>query len=147
VETLELKTAFQEAKRPEVTQEVTRGAFRLLIGLGYAPLTEVTLPNGRRADLMALGAKGEFVIVEVKSSFEDFRVDRKWGEYAPFCDRFYFSVSPDFPLHVLPPDVGLIVADRFGGEVLAESPVQILAPPRRRALTLAFARLAALRTA
>jgi hypothetical protein len=60
---------------------VTRGAARLLIDLGYAPLAEVTLPNGRRADLMALGPKGDILIVEVKSGLEDFRVDRKWGEY------------------------------------------------------------------
>src|SRR5437762_539390 len=40
--------------RPETTGLVTRGAGRFLVSLGYAPLAEVTLPNGRRADLMAL---------------------------------------------------------------------------------------------
>ena len=70
--------------RPEITTNVTRGAARLLTDLGYAPLAEVTLPNGRRADLMALGRKGEIAIVEVKSSLEDFRVDRKWHEYLPY---------------------------------------------------------------
>ena len=69
--------------RPETTQAVTRGAARLLVDLGYAPLAEVTLPNGRRADLMALGPKGDIVIVEVKSGLDDYRVDRKWGEYGP----------------------------------------------------------------
>ena len=33
--------------RPETTATVTRGAARLLVALGYAPLSEVTLPNGR----------------------------------------------------------------------------------------------------
>lgn len=131
--------------RPEVTTEVTRGAARLLVGLGFAPLAEVVLPNGRRADLMALGPRGEVVIVEVKSSLEDYRVDRKWGEYAPWCERFYFAVSPDFPRHILPEGLGLIVADGFGGAVLAESPAIPMAPARRKALTLAFARLAAMR--
>lgn len=131
--------------RPEVTTEVTRGAARLLIGLGFAPLAEVVLPNGRRADLMALGPRGEVVIVEVKSSLEDYRVDRKWGEYAAYCERFYFAVAPEFPRHILPDGPGLIVADAFGGAVLTESLHIPMAPARRKALTLAFARLAAMR--
>ena len=131
--------------RPEITLDVTRGAARLLIGLGFAPLAEVALPNGRRADLMALGPKGEVVIVEVKSSLEDYRVDRKWGEYAPYCERFYFAVSPEFPREILAEGPGLIVADGFGGAVLVESPHIPLAPARRKALTLAFGRLAAMR--
>jgi len=132
-------------RRPETTLEVTRGAARLLIGLGFAPLAEVVLPNGRRADLMALGPRGEVMIVEVKSSLEDYRVDRKWREYAPYCERFYFAVSPEFPREILAEGPGLIVADSFGGAILIESPPLQMAPARRKALTLAFARLAALR--
>lgn len=140
-----LETAVRELRRPDVTLEVTRGAARLLVGLGFAPLAEVSLPNGRRADLMAIGPKGEILIVEVKSSYEDFRVDRKWGEYAPYCEQFYFAVAPDFPRHILPEGPGLVIADGFGGAILTDSPVTPLAPARRKALTLAFARLAALR--
>ncbi|WP_374659948.1 DNA repair putative endonuclease MmcB [Phenylobacterium sp.] len=133
--------------RPEITANVTRGAARLLVDLGYAPLTEVTLPNGRRADLMALSAKGELVIFEVKSGIEDYRVDRKWHEYLPYCDRFAFAVAPEFPREILPEEPGLIVCDGFGGAVLREAPVSPLAPARRKALTIAFARLAAMRAA
>lgn len=133
--------------RPQITQNVTRGAARLLADLGYAPLTEVVLPNGRRADLMALGPRGELVIVEVKSSLEDYRVDRKWGEYLPYCDRFAFAVAPEFPREILPEEPGLIVCDGFGGAVLREAPVTPLAPARRKALTIAFGRLAAMRAA
>jgi hypothetical protein len=133
--------------RPEITTSVTRGAARLLTALGYAPLAEVTLPNGRRADLMALGPKGEIFIVEVKSGIEDFRVDLKWPEYRPYCDAFAFAVAPEFPREVLPDEPGLIVADGFGGAILREATVEPLAGARRKALTLAFARLAALRAA
>ena len=133
--------------RPEITANVTRGAARLLVDLGYAPLTEVTLPHGRRADLMALSAKGELVIFEVKSGIEDYRVDRKWHEYLPYCDRFAFAVAPEFPREILPEEPGLIVCDGFGGAVLREAPVSPLAPARRKALTIAFARLAAMRAA
>ena len=131
--------------RPETTSVVTRGAARLLVALGYAPLAEVCLPNGRRADLMALGPRGEIAIAEVKSCHEDYRVDRKWGEYLPYCDAFYFAVAPEFPRELLPQEPGLIVADGFGGAVLRPPPSTPLAPARRKALTLAFARLAAFR--
>lgn len=131
--------------RPEATLTVTRGAARLLQALNYAPLLEVGLPNGRRADVMAVGPRGEIAIVEVKSSIEDYRVDRKWGDYLDYCDAFYFAVAPEFPREILAEGTGLIVADGFGGAVLAEAPLSPLAGARRKALTLAFARLAATR--
>lgn len=132
--------------RPQTTLSVTRGAARLLIDMGYAPLLEVCLPNGRRADVMAIGSRGDIVICEVKSGIEDYRVDRKWGEYAPFCDAFFFAVAPEFPSDVLPDHPGLIVADGFGGAVVREAPSTPLAPARRKALTVAFARLGAMRS-
>lgn len=131
--------------RPETTLGVTRGTARLMADLGYAPLLEVGLPNGRRADVMALGPRGEIVICEVKSGLEDYRCDRKWAEYGPFCDAFYFAVAPEFPQEILDDACGLIVADGFGGAVLREATRTPLAPSRRKALTLAFARLGALR--
>ena len=133
--------------RPETTAAVTRGAARFLTALGYAPLTEVCLPNGRRAEIMAVGRKGEILIVEVKSSLEDFRTDQKWADYRPYCDAFAFAVAPEFPREVLPEEPGLIVADGFGGEILRDASAVPLAGARRKALTLAFARLAALRAA
>lgn len=132
--------------RPQTTGVVTRGAARLMIALGYAPLLEVGLPNGRRADVMALGPKGQIAICEVKSGIEDFRTDRKWGEYLPYCDAFYFAVSSEFPQDILPSEPGLIVADGFGGAVIRPAPDAGLAPARRKALTVAFARLAAWRS-
>lgn len=132
--------------RPETTLSVTRGAARLMVDLGYAPLLEVGLPNGRRADVMAIGPRGDIVICEVKSGLDDYRVDRKWGEYGPFCDAFYFAVAPEFPSDILPDHPGLIVADGFGGAVVRDAPLAPLAPARRKALTIAFARLGAMRT-
>ena len=132
--------------RPETTLSVTRGAARLMADMGYAPLLEVGLPNGRRADVMALGPRGDIVICEVKSGIEDYRVDRKWGEYGPYCDAFYFAVAPEFPADILPDEPGLIVADGFGGAVVRDATPAPLAPARRKALTIAFARLGAMRT-
>ena len=125
--------------------EIVRGVQRMFAELGLASLTEVTLASGRRADVMAVGAKGEIVIVEVKSCLQDFRTDAKWPEYAPYCDRFYFAVDCDFPKERIPEEVGLMVCDGFGGAVLRESGVTPLSGARRKAVTLSFARLAAAR--
>ncbi len=133
--------------RPQITLGVTRGAWRLLGALGVAAAPEVCLPNGRRADLMGLGPKGQIVIVEVKSGPEDFKADLKWQEYQPYCDQFYFAVAPEFPQSLLPDEPGLIVADGFGGAVVREAAQVPLAPARRKALTLAFGRLTAQRAA
>lgn len=127
------------------TAAVTQGAARLFVALGHAVLREVSLPHGRRADLLALGPDDSFVIVEVKSCERDFLSDAKWPEYRAFCDRLYFAVDPAFPHAMLPEETGLLVADAYGGAVLREAPAHPLAPARRRALLLRFARLAARR--
>jgi len=118
---------------------LARGVGRALAQRGYATLAEVTLANGRRVDVMGLGRAGEVVIVEVKSSLQDFRSDAKWPEYREFCDRFYFAVAEDFPCEAIPRDCGVIVADGFGGAVLREAPVLALSAARRKAVTLRFA--------
>src|SRR5262245_5043112 len=125
--------------------EIVRGAQRMLAEMGLASLTEVTLANGRRADVMAVGPKGEIVIVEVKSCLQDFATDQKWPEYAPYCDRFYFAIDCDFPKERIPEECGLMVCDGFGGAILREcTPVPLVAA-RRKAVTLSFGRLAAAR--
>jgi hypothetical protein len=120
---------------------LARGVGRALAQRGYASLTEVSLANGRRADVMGLGRAGEIVIVEVKSSLQDFRGDAKWPEYREFCDRFYFAVAEQFPREAIPADCGLIVADGFGAAVLREAPLMPVAAARRRAVMLRFALL------
>lgn len=131
--------------RPEMTTRVTRGVLRLFIDQGFAPITEFPLPNGRRADIVGLDRKGRIAIAEVKSSREDFVADAKWAEYLEFCDFFYFAVSEDFPREILPDQCGLIVADAYGGAVLRGDPERKIAAARRKAVTLRFARRAAMR--
>jgi len=126
-------------------RDICRGVGRLFKAYGFAPVSEVTLASGRRADVMGLSEAAEIWLVEIKSCLEDFRVDQKWPQYREFCDRFFFAVGPTFPREVLPADTGLIVADRYGGEILRPAPDHKLAASRRRALTLRLARTAALR--
>jgi hypothetical protein len=126
-------------------RDICRGVSRLFKAYGFAPVSEVTLASGRRADVMGLSEAAEIWLVEIKSGLEDFRVDQKWPQYREFCDRFFFAVGPMFPRQVLPADTGLIVADRYGGAILRPAPGHKLAASRRRALTLRLARTAALR--
>jgi len=130
---------------PLRTIAIRREAARLCRHLGWAPLHEVCLPNGRRADILALCPDGRFVCVEVKSGAADFLADGKWPEYRDFSDALYFAVDADFPLGLLPADVGLIVTAEREAEMLREAPYHPLAPARRRALLQRFALLAACR--
>jgi len=127
------------------TERLTRGVCRLLSDMGYGALTEFRLTNGRRVDIIGLGTSGDFLIIEVKSSIEDFRSDHKWQEYLPFCDRFFFAVPDRFPHHVLPDRCGLIVADGFAATVRRPSPTQPFNRTRKRHQLVRFAMTASLR--
>ncbi len=134
-----------DGRQSERALAIARGTLRLLALHDYAGIPEFTLAHGRRADILALGPKGEIWLIEIKSSVQDFRVDQKWEEYLPFCDRFSFAVGPDFPLQLIPEEVGLIVADRFGAEILRDGELAAVAGARRKAITTEFARVAARR--
>ncbi len=131
------------AGRDTITREVCRGAGRLLRALSFAVVNELSLANGRRADIVGLSPAGDIWIVEVKSCLEDLRVDGKWPEYRDFSDALFFAVAPGFPLEVLPADTGLILADRYGAEIVRQAHETRLAAARRKAMTLRFARAAA----
>jgi hypothetical protein len=129
----------QSLDATETTTLLTRGVCRLFQSLGFGTLTEFKLSNGRRVDVMAIDRNGDFVIVEVKSTVSDYRGDRKWHEYLPFCERFYFAVPQGFPLHLLPDDCGLIVADPFEAAVRRESLAQKVNASRKRRQLIRFA--------
>jgi hypothetical protein len=135
----------QDGRQSAAAMDICRGTARLLSTLGMATVTEVCLANGRRADIAAIAPTGEIWIVEIKSCLDDFRTDGKWPEYRDYCDKLYFAVGPAFPADVLPPDTGLIVADRFGGTVVRTAPEHKLVAARRKALTLTLVRTAGFR--
>ena len=125
--------------------DITRGAVRLLETMGFRSLTEMRLASGRRVDAIGLDGRGRFAIIEVKSSVADLRADIKWPEYRYFCDWFYFAVAPNFKLDALPSDTGLIIADRYGGEVIRPSEASRIEGAVRRRQTLLFAHTASAR--
>ena len=134
-----------DGRQSPTAAAVQRGCSRLIAEMGFVSATEIPLATGRRVDIMALGPKNEIHVFEIKSSLADFRADSKWEAYLEFCDRFYFAVPPEFPQEVLPEEVGLVIADRYGAEILRESPHDPLPAARRKKLTLHFARIAARR--
>ncbi len=69
-----------DGRQSENAMLVRRGVQRLFLELGLAVMPELPLASGRRADLVALTRSGEIWIVEIKSSIEDWRVDREMAD-------------------------------------------------------------------
>ena len=126
-------------------QILARGVTRHLQSYGFVSLQEFIPTRGLRADVMALGPRGEFWLVECKSSRVDFQTDRKWLGYLDWCDRYFWAVDDVFPTELLPEDSGLIIADGFDAEIIRNGEVRRLAAARRKALVLRFATAAARR--
>jgi hypothetical protein len=137
---------------PPIAADVARGVTRLLFRQDLFAVCEVPLPNGRRADLMAIDSAGGFTIVEIKVAKSDLIGDGKWFDYLDYCDRFYWAVPPQLARildeeRYLPGEAGLIVADRYDAAVVREAAHRPLAPARRKAELLRFARRTARRLA
>ena len=145
--TVPCATVAADVSIPERTRVIRRATARLCRDLGWSALHEVSLPDGRRADLLALRPDGGLVVVEVKSCARDFLCDQKWPDYRAHCDALFFAVDPDFPHRLLPDGPGRIVACAEGAEIVLDAAAHVLAPARRRALLLRFAQLAVARLA
>lgn len=134
----------------DLTADITRGVMRLLMRADCLALAEVPLGNGRRVDVMALCPRGGVTIVEVKVSRADLVGDAKWTDYLDYCDRFFWAVPAALAAMLdetsrLPLRAGLIVADRYDAAIVREAQDIKIAPVRRKAETLNFARRAARR--
>ena len=134
-----------DRRQSETALAIARGTARLLRSLGFACISELSLPSGRRADLVALNERGEIWIVEIKSSVEDLRADHKWEDYRAHCDRLFFAFTQDMPHGIFPKETGLIVADAYGAHLFCEAPEHRLAAATRKLMTVRFGMAAALR--
>ncbi|MFV0281345.1 MAG: MmcB family DNA repair protein [Rhodoblastus sp.] len=122
---------------------IARGIRRLFASAGCSTILEMRLPDGRRADVVAVLPDGSIHIVEIKSCVADFRADRKWSDYREFCDSLYFAIDLATPREIIPEAAGLIVADAYGAQFVREGVQHRLSAARRKALLLRFARTAA----
>ncbi|MFL9503238.1 MmcB family DNA repair protein [Rhodopseudomonas palustris] len=135
----------RDLRQSETALSIARGTQRLLRSLGFACVSELSLPSGRRADLVALNERGEIWIVEIKSSIEDLRADHKWPDYRAHCDRLFFAFTQDLPCEIFPAETGLIVADGYGAHLHCEAPEHKLPAATRKVMMLRFALAAAQR--
>ena len=115
-----------------------------MLTFGFAALPEMSLTNGRRADVVGLSAagddldrRGEVVPGRLCAST---RSGRSTVIFPTRCSSRWRRASPST---ILPADTGLILADRYGGEIVRPAPETRLAAARRKAMTLRFARIAA----
>jgi len=134
-----------DGRQSQTALAIARGTTRLLHQFGFSAVSELALPSGRRADLVAVNTTGDIWIVEIKSSIEDFRADQKWMDYRLHCDRLFFATTVEVPCEIFPEDMGLIVADAFGAHVVCDASEHRLHASTRKSMMLAFARCAALR--
>ena len=116
------------------TQRVTDAIARSYYVKGEGVLREFRLTVRRRVDLITVSYKGWITIIEIKSSPDDFRNDKKWIEYIEWADRFYFGVAYNFPIDVLPEKHGIIITDGFDCHEVRASPVNKLNGSRRNTL-------------
>src|ERR1700709_1596941 len=134
-----------DGRQSETALRIARGTARLLRSLGFSCISELPLPSGRRADLVALNERGAIWIVEIKSSIEDLRADQKWEDYRMHCVWFFFAFTQGLPCDIFPADTGLIVADAYGAHLYCEAPEHRLPAPTRKLMTVRFGLAAAQR--
>ena len=116
------------------TQRITDAIARSYYEQGDGVLREFKLRNRRRVDLVITNDNGWIIIIEIKSSPEDFLSDKKWSEYIDWADQFYFGVAHNFPIGILPKEHGIITTDGFDVYQAQPSPVQKLNGSRRNNL-------------
>ena len=130
------------ADAPPIAAEVARGVTRLFCRQDLFAVCEMPLPNGRRADLMAIDGKGGLTIgrsvVEVVGDNRaavpsGASTGEQWNARILEAERY------------LPREAGLIVADRYDAAVIREAAHRPMPPARRKAELLRFARRAARR--
>jgi hypothetical protein len=134
-----------DRRQSDTALAIARGTSRLLRSLGFSCVSELTLPSGRRADLVAMNARGDIWIVEIKSSVEDLRADQKWQDYRMHCDRLFFAFTQEMPCEIFPSGTGLIVADAYSAHLHCDAPEHRMAAATRKSMIVSFGLLAAQR--
>src|SRR6202034_4170971 len=132
----EMQTLPPDGRQSVTALMIARGVRRLLRARGFSSLTELSLTDGRRADIAAVNQDGEVLIVEIKSSPAKFRADPTWRDYVACCDRLYFAISESTTADLMPVEAGLIVADPYGAGIVREAELRRIAPASRRAILL-----------
>ena len=121
---------------------IARGVMRHFSQIGLSSLSEFSPARGLRVDIITLGMANEIWIVECKSCQSDFKSDKKWQNYLDWCDRYFWAVEANFPIDILPPDTGVIIADAYDASILREAPLNKLSIARRKKIIKSIAKSA-----
>ena len=122
--------------------KISRGVMRHFAQIGLSSLSEFSPARGLRVDIITLGMANEIWIVECKSCQSDFKSDKKWQNYLDWCDRYFWAVEANFPIDILPPDTGVIIADAYDASILREAPLKKLSVARRKKIIKSIAKSA-----
>jgi hypothetical protein len=121
-----------QVNRKEIIRILTLAAAGYWYKKKYSVHSEIGIVHwGRsRADLLCINLKGDVVISEVKSCWNDFITDNKWIRYLDHCNRFYFVISQalwishkhKFIEHCKPNGAGVMMLDESTGWVKVVRP-------------------------
>lgn len=97
------------SKRKDTALALKDATISYWLKKGYSTHIELSVtPWGKNiADAISLNLKGKIVITEIKSCPADYRTDKKWHTYLPFCNKFYFCLTEQ-------------TYDRLKGEILEQ---------------------------
>lgn len=78
--------------RKDITTLLGKAAIGHLVKKGYGVNKElaVVAKGRRKVDIIGVNLKGNIIVIEIKSCLKDFKDDKKWQEYLPYCNQFYF---------------------------------------------------------
>jgi hypothetical protein len=86
--------AFDGRQSAAAAAEIQCGVCRAIMALGHSVVTELSLANGRRADVVGLSRSGDIWIVEIKSCLLDFSDRRQMDRIsAPLRPALFRRVS------------------------------------------------------
>jgi hypothetical protein len=115
-------------------KEVAQAVAICLRRENFYSILELTIPNGRRFDVVGLNAQGRIIGVEVKVSSADWTQDLKWSSYVDHCDAFYIAVTPILAKLFIPNRAGLIVIDDGRASIKRMAPPFPMREDRRAAM-------------
>ena len=138
--------SLQDGRQSAAAFDICRGVARLLRAHGMAPVSRGVA--GQRAAGRRRGRcrkrrnldRGDQVLASRISA-----PTRSGPSTASFATACSSPWRRRFPREILPADTGLIIADRYGGEIVRAAPEHKLAGARRKAMTLRLVHTAAFR--
>ena len=125
------------------SRSIFKQTMRFFSKKGYQVLSEFSLPNKRRVDIIAINLKKEIIIIEIKSKKKDLNYDKKWKSYLNYCNYFYFACNEKITNVNFSQNIGIIQKKFNKIKIIKESKYKKLSQIKKNKLILNFALSAA----